>query len=178
MPTKSGPSGVEVWVLIGLPFLAAVGGLLALDFVPEWRANHCYVEGRCVLLAKRLVEYPRSGADRPEFWIRYTVAGREYQAWAYKASRSTSVFDGPKRRILESFTVGREYPCWYDPADPSRVVVARGYNWLSNAPLLVVFGALAFFTGRGLFRYLRGARGAADEASRVGPDPGLAGRRT
>jgi hypothetical protein len=56
MATKEGPPGVEVWVLIGLPFLAFVGGLLAIDFVPEWRANHFSVEGRCVLLDKRLVE--------------------------------------------------------------------------------------------------------------------------
>jgi hypothetical protein len=50
MSTKSGPPGAPVWVLIGPPFLVFVGGLLALDFVPEWRANHFYVEGRCVLL--------------------------------------------------------------------------------------------------------------------------------
>jgi hypothetical protein len=110
--------------------------------------------------------------------IRYTVAGREYQAWAYKASRSTSVFDWPKERMLESFTVGQAYPCWYDPADPSQVVLVRGYSWLSKAPFLVVFVVLAFFTGRGLFRHLRGARGAADEASRVVSEPGLASRRT
>jgi hypothetical protein len=57
-------------------------------------------------------------------------------------------------------------------------VLARGYSWLSNAPLLVVFVVLAFFTGWGLFRHLRGARSAADGASRVGCEPGLASRRT
>jgi hypothetical protein len=183
MSTKSGPPGVEVWVLIGLPFLAFVGGLLALDFVPEGRANYFYVEGRCVVLDKRLVEYPPSGKAinstyRPEFLIRYTVAGREYQPWAYKATRSSSALRWPKERTLESFTVGQAYPCWYDPADPSQVVLVRGYSWLSSAPLLVVFGVLAFFTGRGLVGHLRGARGAADEASRVGSEPGLANRRT
>jgi hypothetical protein len=168
-----------VWLIIGLPFLIFVGGLLSLDFVPEWRANHLYVEGRCVLLNKRLVEYPPSGKAmnstyRPEFLIRHTVAGREYRAWTYGAGRSSSALRWPKERILESFTVGQEYPCWYDPADPHQVVVARGYSWLSNSPLLVVFAVLAFFMGRGLFRSLRGARGAADEASGVSCDPGLA----
>jgi hypothetical protein len=179
MATKPGPPGVEVWLLIALPCLVFLGGLMSLDFVPEWRANHFYVEGRCVLLDKRLVEYPPSGKAmnstyRPECLLRYTVAGREYQTWAYKATRTSSALRWPKERILESFTVGQEYPCWYDPADPSQVVLVRGYSWLSNSPLLVLFGVLAFFTVRGIYRSVRAARGAADEASRVGSEPGPA----
>jgi hypothetical protein len=57
-------------------------------------------------------------------------------------------------------------------------VLARGYSWVSNGLLLVVFVVLVFFTGKGIFGHLRRARWAADEASRVGSGSGQASRRT
>jgi hypothetical protein len=166
------------WALpiFGVIGLAIVGAFLGLDFVPDWWANNFYTEGRCVLLDKRVVEHRSSGGKansgtyRPEFLIRYTVAGREYQAWAYRAVRSSSAWRWPKERLLERYTVGQEYPCWYDPADPTKVVFVRGYSGLSYG-LLLAFGVLAFLTGWGVLRRVRGARRAVDEAGGVGPDP-------
>jgi hypothetical protein len=154
--------------LAGLFVLTLVGGLLAIRLVREVRANFCYVEGRCVLLDKRLFEHRGGGSYRPEFLIHYSVAGREYEAWTYDAVRATTIVRWPKERVLEWFTVGQKYPCWYDPADPSQVVLVRGYGWWTYG-LLTVFVVLAFLTGKGFLRGLRGARRAADAASRVRP---------
>src|SRR5437870_3951779 len=75
-----------------LPFLFAllltlVGGLLAINLLPEWRANHVYVPTRCVVSDKRVVEHAgrRGVSYRPEFLIRHSVAGRDYEVWAYDA---------------------------------------------------------------------------------------------
>jgi hypothetical protein len=140
--------------------LTVVGALLSVTLLPEWRANHTYVEGRCVVLDKRVVEVPsRRAANcvyRAEFLIRYTVAGREHERWAYDAVRASTALRWPKERVLDDFIVGQEYPCWYDPADPSKVVMVRGYSWMSCG-FLVAFGVLAFLTGKGVLRRLCGA---------------------
>jgi hypothetical protein len=171
MTTGAGePRGDKIALFAGLMALVGVGMLLALDFVPEWRTNYTYVEGRCLVLDKRLGEHPPTGKAvnstyRPEFFIRYTVDGKQYELWAYDATGDYTALRRPKERILESFTVGQQYSCWYEPEDPSKVVLVRGYSWVSNAPLLVIFVVLAFFTGRGLFRHLRRTRITADKAN-------------
>jgi hypothetical protein len=163
MPARSGVQRDDLsWPILGVFLLAVVGGLLALEVVPDLRARLFYVEGRCVVLDRRLVEHHPSGKAinstyRPEFSIRYTVAGREYQTWAYKAVKTSSGLRWPEEHALKSFTVGQEYPCWYDPDDPSQVVVVLGYSWFTWVVLLV-FLVVLFFTGRGFLRHARSAR--------------------
>jgi hypothetical protein len=163
MTARSGaPRDDLSWPILGVFLLAVVGGLLALEVVPDLRTRLFYVEGRCVLLDKRLVEHPRSGKAinstyRPEFLIRYTVAGREFRTWAYKAVKASSGFRWAEERVLEGFTVGQEYPCWYDPDDPFKVVVVRGYSWFTFV-FLAVFVVALFFTGRGFLRHRQSAR--------------------
>src|SRR5262245_7134009 len=154
--------------LFGLFLLTLVGGLLAIHLGRELRANLFYVEGQCVVLDKRLVESPPRRAInstyRPEFLIRYTVAGQEREIWSYDAVRASPAWRWPKERILDSFTIGQAYLCWYDPTEPSQVVVVRGYGWWSYG-LLGVFAVLVFLTGKGALRRMRSARRAAGEAS-------------
>jgi len=154
-------------LLAGLFFLAAGWGLLSLTLVPEWRANHLYAEGRCVLLAKRLAEHPRDvGSYRAEFLIRYTVAGRELQGWTSDAARDHTGFRWTSEHLLGRFTVGEAYPCWYDPADVTRVVLVRGYSWWTCG-LLLALVVLSLLAGRAVFGRLRAARCAAGAAGGV-----------
>jgi hypothetical protein len=163
-----------------MPFLMVVM-LVSLHVLPQWRANHYYVEGRCELLDKRLIE-ERGGAKggvtyRAEFLIRYTVDGREYQARTYDAPslrRSSTAFRWPKERVLATFTVGEEYPCWYDPQDPSQAVLVRDYDWFSYA-ILVALVVVVCITIVGVFRKRLGltetrtaaAESAADSGTRA-----------
>ena len=89
--------------------LTLFGGMLAFHLGAEVRANYFYVEGRCVLLDKRVHE--DGGTYRPDFLIRYTAAGREHEVWAYDAVRAWTILRWPKERIVARFTVGQEYPC-------------------------------------------------------------------
>jgi hypothetical protein len=183
MATQSGTSRGDGLLLSGL-FLLAVVGCLAYGLVrPEWRANVVYVEGRCVVLDKRLIEKPsRKAANstyRAEFLVRHTVDGRDYEAWTYDAAtlnvRATTALRWPKERLLESYDVGQEYPCWYDPADPAQVVLVRGYSCFSYCLLAGFLLSLSLIT-LGALRRIRATGHPADTASgatagpsRVGP---------
>ncbi|HZY90590.1 MAG TPA: DUF3592 domain-containing protein [Gemmataceae bacterium] len=132
-------------------FLFGVGGLAGMVFgmvVPEWRANHRFVEGRCVVLAKRLGE--SQGEDgptyRPELHVRHTADGRQHEAWTYDVHGSYTSDRAGREAILRNFAVGGQYPCWYDPRNPDRVVLVRGHNWGTYGMLLLpmVFFAVGF----------------------------------
>ena len=161
--TAPPPDPLDDWglPLAGLFVLTLVGGLWFITFVPEWRVNNFYAEGRCLLLDKRVHE--DEGLYRPELRIRYRVDGWDYETWAYNAVRSHSIWRWPKERFLARFTVGQEYPCWYDPDDHSRVVVVRGYgsfSYVTSAVLAVIVS----LTGWGVFRRIRHARRRAAAA--------------
>jgi hypothetical protein len=78
-----------VFFLAGCIFLVGLGYSVV---IPEWRANNYFVEHTCVVLDKRIDEH--AGDDgptyRPEFLIRYSIAGRDYEVWTYEATRHYS----------------------------------------------------------------------------------------
>ena len=64
-------------------------------------------------------------------------------------------------KVLARFEVGKNYPCWYDPDDPGRVVLERDYSafgllFAGLGLLLSAIGGLAL-----LWRALRVALFAA-----------------
>jgi hypothetical protein len=172
MSTESGKQS-DGWELVfpGLLILPLVGLFLVSRLTVEVPANQFYVEGRCVLLDKRIAEDnepgPKGAANsvyKPEFQIRYTVDGQVHEAWTYNGFQYLTAWRWPKERILEGFSVGEEYPCWYDADDPTQVVLVRGYGWLTYL-VLTIFVALAFFTGKGVWRRLGPGRRAAKTES-------------
>lgn len=104
--------------------------LLAMVVVPEWRANHAFVETTCTVLKTRVAH--RNDDDtyhRPEIHIRYRVDGQQYETWAYDATGVFSRNYEEKRAIIEQFVPGQTYPCWYDLRNPYRVILVKGYSW-------------------------------------------------
>src|SRR5262245_4047605 len=182
MTTQSDPPRYG-WgfLVVGLIFCTYVAWVAHYLVVPQWRTNHSYAEGRCVLLDQRPVEgYPGAQGSRTsfvDFLIRHSVDGRDYEAWTYDVTAllgDMTALRCQKESVLANFVVGREYPCWYDPADPSQVVLVRGYNGYSYV-FLVTFVGLLGFTLWGFFRP-RGSVGPAPEAgSGAGAGPGRAG---
>ena len=142
VPKKRGNrwTGSKLWGrLIEGAFFAAVlvAGCVGLVVVlvrvvvPEWRANHQFVEHRCLVLDKRLGT--QAGSDgtryRPEIRIQYTVGGEKYVVRAYPIRGQYSADRAAVQQILRGFERDQECPCWYDPADPSKAVLVRGYSW-------------------------------------------------
>jgi len=142
VPKKRGnrSTGSKVWgkaveAALSAAFLAA--GCIALVVVlvqvviPEWRANHQFVDHKCVVLETRLGK--QEGGDgalyRPEIRIQYTVDGEKYVVWTYAVRGGYSASRAAVQEIVRTYQPGQEYPCWYDPADPSVAVLARSYSW-------------------------------------------------
>lgn len=120
-------------------FFSGLIGLGALTFwllfrtlvVPDWRVNNEFVEHRCVVRDKHLVERPGdSGTQyRAEFQIEYQVSGITYSIWTYDLQREFSSSAARAHAVLNEFAVDRSYPCWYDPRDPSVAVLVRRHSW-------------------------------------------------
>jgi hypothetical protein len=126
--------------------LALVGGCVALGAIfveltiPELRANRDFVEHRARLIDKRLDEQPASDGTEyaPRFRLQFTVDERSYLPWASHDVTDLHTRDRERSEtLLAKFDVGKEYPCWYDPRNPERVVLARGYRWFSWLMLIV-----------------------------------------
>src|SRR5579872_4620572 len=140
-PAQMMPPGCGL-LFFGVFLLFGVGGLGGMVFgmvVPALRSNHRFVEGRCVVLAKRLGQ--SQGEDgptyRPEIHVRHTADGRQHEAWTYDIHGHYTGDRFGQEAILNNFAVGGQYPCWYDPGNPGRVVLVRGHNWGTYGMLLV-----------------------------------------
>jgi Protein of unknown function (DUF3592) len=131
-------------------------------FAAEWRTLHCYAETTCTVMAKRVEEF---GGDettyRPDVRIHYTVGGREYDTWTYDSTRAAVNDQRASREALDPFALNGRYPCWYDPADPSKVVVVRGHAGFTWIFLAVT----AVMTALGVGCLIRRGRPASSDGS-------------
>lgn len=124
-------------LVASLAFFALIGGLFLITssglLLVELRANLVFVPTSGLVLDKRLV--PTRGLhdehmDRPEVLVRYSVGGRKIETWTLGrlgfsyGSRSVCV------GLLDRFQVGTRYTCWYDPSNPERAMLMRGFSWM------------------------------------------------
>jgi hypothetical protein len=157
-----------IFLLVGGIF-GAVGYFAILR--PEMEVDRAFIEGRCEILGKQLIEEEKrskssrkSGSSRsrkhyrPEFHIRYKVQGTALEARTWRIVQSSSTSESGEQQVLDRFEVGKTYPCWYDPADPSRVVVEKGIS--TGGIILVALGGLFALIGAGgiVLAPLRAAR--------------------
>lgn len=132
---------------------AVLAGVLRRMTIQEWRAKHEFVATEAVIVNERVDQVDEGGRlrFRPEFVVRYSVGGKEYQESAFDASRVYFTDEEQALSELAKFTKGEKYPAWYDPHHPETVVLTRGYNWYAwVVPLLpaafvaVGFGGLVY----------------------------------
>ncbi|MEX0711665.1 MAG: DUF3592 domain-containing protein [Pirellulales bacterium] len=139
----------------------AVGwGLLALILVywaiPELRVNRDFVRHICRVTDVRLDRAPSGDTYAPRLHVEFEVKGKRYSVWApYEITDPHMADRDATRKILDRFERGREYPCWYDPRDPQRVVLSRGYTWYTWLMLLLPISLIAI-GGGGLSYYVWG----------------------
>jgi len=91
--------------------------LLATRLIPEWRVNHAFIETTCTVIA----------TDGGKTRIAYHVSGEPVPRVA--TAGSTAIGEPDKAEGAGDFAQDGKYPCWYDPAYPQTVVLARGYTW-------------------------------------------------
>ncbi|MBI1904559.1 MAG: DUF3592 domain-containing protein [Planctomycetia bacterium] len=156
-------------LLVGWWFL----GVILTYVLAEWQSNRLFQENECVVLAKR-VGTPTTGDHetyRPDILVRHVVDGMAYPRWTYDITRAYSHDRERAESALAEFQVGQTRPCWYDPRDPQRVVVVRGYTsylWLMTfLPLpLIVLGFV------GLWFNLRSSDASAERRLAMGERTG------
>ena len=132
---------------------AALAFLLVVRVWPEWRANRQFVATTCIVLEKRVGDRPATENEpamyRPELRIRYQVDDQEITQ--DDVSDVTQLYSPDKaaaQAVVDEFEVGKEYPCWYDPLDPHRAVVLRGYSGWLYVSLLIPISFIVIGAGR------------------------------
>lgn len=141
------------WGLFFLVGFASLAAILAQFTIPELRVNRDFVEHACRVIDRRIdeVDHDDGPLYAPEFRVEYTINGKEYSLWAHYEITDVHTSDRTRSEtILKQFELGKEYPCWYDPRDPSHVVLKRGYTWFAWLMLLFPVPFLAI-GGGGLF---------------------------
>jgi hypothetical protein len=158
-------------VLFGLPFLGF--GLFALGFAGKLVIDHVrvhseFVRTTCVIVDKRLVENHDSDGStyRPEFTFRFDADGETIEATGYSViGRFSTGSRSANQRIVDRFEIEDEYPCWYDPKDPSRAVLTRAFPTFPFV-MMLMFGVIFSAVGGGL---ILGGLGVFGSGSRVKP---------
>lgn len=118
-------------------FVAIVTGLTS---VSQFSQLQSYQAGQCMITAKQLLrvevqEKQSNGSTKTTTWYRpdfqftvQTVNGHSYSAQGYDVLMSTYV-PSDAQAILNQYTVGRTYPCWYNPAHPTQAVLTHQFGW-------------------------------------------------
>ncbi len=146
---------------------AALWAMLGLLIVPELRANRQFVETTGQVLAKRIGEADHGDGIRywPEIEVEYHVDGRTHSHATYDITSIPSASRDQVEAKLEAFQVGGHYPCWYDPMDPDRVVLVRGYSGWLYLVLLVPVSFIAISTRRLVLLWLNWGTSAERRAA-------------
>ncbi len=167
--------GFAELVFFGLFLLIGCAGIVAtviMLLIPEWRANHEFVETTCVVRGKEIGDW--QGEDgvvyRPQIKIEYQVLGKKYVIKTYDIktfdiSGGYSSGRADKKEILKQFHVGRQYICWYDPVSPQVAVLVRGHTVLDWVLLAVPVTFLLIGGGGFIYRILHWGKSAERRAA-------------
>jgi len=132
--------------VLGTAFLVL---LLARKVIPEWRANHEFLETTATVLDKRIEH--RHDPDGNLLFVPQAKIHDEQSPddiWTYDISASSYSRDADAEALLDRFEVGQTYPCWYDPLNPEVAVLVRGYSLWFWMLLLAPVGFMLIGGGR------------------------------
>jgi hypothetical protein len=110
------------------------------DILPDKQVNKTYQTTDCTVLDKALRNKHRLFPYfRAEFYLGFTVNDKSYKEWiganGLDASYSTDAMS--QQTLLNQFTVGNTYPCWFNPKAPEQVVLVLRHRWESTFHLFV-----------------------------------------
>ena len=149
-------SPVLFFLLGGLFILISVA--LFIFFVGSFSQLQSYQAGSCTITAKQLLQEKerhtrtKNGHTStttttvyvPDFQFTVQAAdGRRYPAQGYDALRTSSSDRSGQQAIVNQYTVGQTYPCWYNPANPTQAVLTREFNWF----VFIIPGLFLFIGG-------------------------------
>lgn len=117
-----------------------------VDFIMlknEWEVMKSFEQTTCQIAKDTFDGYIVSKNLRlykVTFHLRYTVNGVPYEGQTTGSIHSypTSFYWWVQRKIKQ-YAVGNQYSCWYNPNDPSSVVLERGLSVFEGFLLILTF---------------------------------------
>jgi hypothetical protein len=136
--SRKDTKGPIVLIVISVGFLSVFAGMAWHD----WRTISAFQQSSCTILDSRLrVETSPSaistqGRRRSQnttyaalLALRYDAHGREVIGTGYSTGSRLSIGRGESTiREAAQFKIGAQVPCWFDPDDPTRVMVLPGFG--------------------------------------------------
>ncbi|HTD18282.1 MAG TPA: DUF3592 domain-containing protein [Ktedonobacteraceae bacterium] len=131
------------------------GGLLCWGPIGNFVTLQGYHQGQCTILSKDLSYYTSfnqdTGNNETQYGLDFTffvhdASHNSARARGYGIDQHTSNQRGDAQAILDHYTVGQTYTCWYDPANASHAVLTRDITeWILLLP-----GGIMLVVGLGL----------------------------
>lgn len=156
-------AGGALLTVLGLLFLA----IWVWDgYHNEFNPRFVYEEAECRILAKSFEpasSQEPAGLGYPVFDFEVLARGSSYRAKGYDLWRE-GITRAEAEEILSSFNVEKLHPCWFDPADPTRALLARTHNvyWiLCGAFIVLPLNVLGFAMLIAAWWFSRGGRPSA-----------------
>jgi hypothetical protein len=125
----------EAALSFGMLAVGAAGlwAVLSWWIVPHWQADYDFIKTTGTIVDARIEETQVTALDKPQYRARFRVEyefdGVERRVWTLNASNDYSRDRAAESELLEKYVVGEQYPVWFAPRDPDRVVLQRGGNW-------------------------------------------------
>jgi hypothetical protein len=165
--SRKNTKGPVVIIVIAVGFLS-IFAALAYD---DWRSVTAFRQSTCGILDSRLrIETAPSSTTvagrrttntnfEPLLALRYEDNGREVIGTGYSTGTRVSIGRGASTlREYEQFKVGAQVPCWFDPDDPTRIMVLPGFGgayFFAILPILLLAAGIWGLTDK---RSSRGRR--------------------
>jgi len=127
------------------------GGLLAREPIGNFVALQGYQQSQCTILSKDLRYYSSfnqdTGNNETQYGPNFTFQmHNNASSQGYGIDQHTFDQREDAQNILDQYTVGKSYPCWYNPADAAHAVLTRDITtWILLLP-----GGIMLIIGVGL----------------------------
>lgn len=136
MPEPCTDPARKSWFFLAFFVLAGLGFMtpFVLQAIRDYRIARVYQQTECTVVDERQVmssstsnlggHWIESHHSHREFIWRYTVNGHNYSAQGY--DNHDGIITDPQE--TGNISKGITQPCWYDPADPEKSVLARRFR--------------------------------------------------
>jgi hypothetical protein len=112
-------------LLLGI--VLGVGGF-SWQRYQQKRAQTEFIKTECTVVGKEVANTRSPGRKshttyHPRIQIRYDAAGSTHEIWTYSLFTMSTQDATKPQAIVDSYKIGQQYPCWYDPQSPERAVL-------------------------------------------------------
>jgi Protein of unknown function (DUF3592) len=122
---------ILVVALIGISieaFLLGSGLWGVISSLEQYTQLSHYAQGHCTILSWHVLTNTLKNRTtyRPQFtYSVQTASGQHYEATGYSVDTSYSDDQAGLQAIIDRYALGKSYPCWYNPTDPSQAFLSR-----------------------------------------------------